>query len=343
LSAPTEVTIRQLRGPVLRDVSRSFFLSLRLLPSPLRDPISLAYLLARATDTLADTAEIPVAQRMEALPKLIGAIEGTTPAEALADLGQSFAPLQKSRAERSLIESLPACLDWLLSMRDADRDDIRAVLHNITRGQMLDLQRFGDATEIRALQSAAELDEYTYLVAGCVGEFWTRICSRKLSAFTDRDEVEMLGLGVRYGQALQLTNILRDTGADLRAGRCYVPGDELRRAGVEPQTLIDSPAGAEPVLTAWHEKAEAGMRSGIEYASAIKNARIRIATGLPALIGIRTLRLIRQCRANTISAHVKVHRSDVRSLVLRAICAGGSPRFLRKEFAATENIGAACQ
>jgi farnesyl-diphosphate farnesyltransferase len=343
LSAPTQVTIRQLRGPILRDVSRSFFLSLRLLPSPLRDPISLAYLLARATDTLADTADIPVAQRLESLPKLIGAIEGTTPPEAVADLGRSFAPLQRSAAERSLIESLPASLDWLLSMEDGDREDIRGVLHNITRGQMLDLQRFGGATEIRALQSAAELDEYTYLVAGCVGEFWTRICSRKLGAFADRDEAEMIGLGVGYGQALQLTNILRDAGADLRAGRCYLPADELRRAAVEPQTLIDSPAGAERVVNTWREKAEAGMRSGIEYASAIKNGRVRIATALPALIGIRTLRLIRERRAKTISEHVKVQRSDVRSLVLRTICAGGSPRFLRKELAATENIGAACR
>jgi farnesyl-diphosphate farnesyltransferase len=88
LSAPTQVTIRQLRGPILRDVSRSFFLSIRLLPSPLRDPISLAYLLARATDTLADTGEIPVAQRMEALPELIGAIEGTTPPATVVDLGR---------------------------------------------------------------------------------------------------------------------------------------------------------------------------------------------------------------------------------------------------------------
>jgi farnesyl-diphosphate farnesyltransferase len=343
LSASTQITIRQLRGPVLRDVSRSFFLSLRLLPAPLRDPISLAYLLARATDTLADTADIPVAQRMEALEKLIGAIEGTTPSEAVADLGQSFAPSQKSGAERSLIESLPVSLDWLLSAEDSDREDIRAVLHNITRGQMLDLQRFGDAHDICALQSAAELDEYTYLVAGCVGEFWTRICSRKLSAFADRDEAEMIGLGVCYGQALQLTNILRDAGADLRAGRCYLPADELRRAGVEPPTLVDSPAGAEPVLTTWREKAEAGMRSGIDYASAIKNARVRIATALPALIGIRTLRLMRECRGNTITEHVKVQRSGVRSLVLRTICAGGSPRFLRKEFATIENIGAACQ
>src|SRR3954447_22498343 len=59
-----------LRGPLLRSVSRSFYLSLRFLPKPLRDPLSLAYLLARATDTIADTPGGPVTLRIEALRTL---------------------------------------------------------------------------------------------------------------------------------------------------------------------------------------------------------------------------------------------------------------------------------
>ncbi len=41
---------------------------------------------------------------------------------------------------------------------------------------MLDLERFDNPKEVRVLGTAADLDEYTYLVAGCVGEFWTRLC-----------------------------------------------------------------------------------------------------------------------------------------------------------------------
>src|SRR5216117_3031821 len=44
-----------LLGDLLRQVSRSFYLSLAILPRPLREPIGLAYLLARAADTVADT------------------------------------------------------------------------------------------------------------------------------------------------------------------------------------------------------------------------------------------------------------------------------------------------
>lgn len=57
-------------GPLLRDVSRSFYLTLRVLPSEIRPQISLAYLLARATDTIADTKAVPRAKRLAALQQL---------------------------------------------------------------------------------------------------------------------------------------------------------------------------------------------------------------------------------------------------------------------------------
>ncbi len=89
---------------------------------------------------------------------------------------------------------------------------------------MLDLERFGrhgtstsTSTSIRALPTSGDLDEYTYLVAGCVGEFWTRIVFRAhVRNFSERHEPAMLALGVQYGKGLQLINILRDVGSDLR-------------------------------------------------------------------------------------------------------------------------------
>src|SRR4051812_43812083 len=107
----------ELRGPVLRSVSRSFYLSLRFLPKRLRDPLSLAYLLARATDTLADIGEAPVALRAEALRNLAGAIQGNASLEA----SESFAPLQNNEAERALVSRLPHLLEWLGEMPVADR------------------------------------------------------------------------------------------------------------------------------------------------------------------------------------------------------------------------------
>src|SRR5687768_11812317 len=97
----------ELRGPVLRSVSRSFYLSLRILPRPLRDPLSLAYLLARAADTIADTPEPPAGVRVEALRVFAQVIQDVAPAESAAQVRESFAPLQRDEAERSLIQNLP--------------------------------------------------------------------------------------------------------------------------------------------------------------------------------------------------------------------------------------------
>ena len=327
-----------LRGRVLRSVSRSFYLSLRILPAGLRDPLSLAYLLARATDTIADTPEPPVALRMEALARLAAAIQGTAGRESAAQLGESFAPLQSDEAERTLIEQLPGLLGWLDELEAGDREEVRGVLEKINRGQRLDLERFDSSTStstststsIPALETAEELDEYTYLVAGCVGEFWTRLCFAHVRNFADRGESEMRELGRQYGQGLQLINILRDAGDDLRNGRCYFPTDELRAAGVSADEVLQKPAQAEPVLKKWRDKAKHGLEAGIEYACAIRNRRVRFATVLPALIGARTLALLREAGANALTERVKVPRSEVRGMIVTS--AWGSPRSLRATY-----------
>src|SRR5947199_918573 len=100
------VSLPDLRGSILASVSRSFYLSIRLLPKKLRDPVSLGYLLARASDTIADTPDIPVALRMEKLELLARAIQGEPPGDSIVDLSATIAPLQKDEAERALIEAL---------------------------------------------------------------------------------------------------------------------------------------------------------------------------------------------------------------------------------------------
>jgi farnesyl-diphosphate farnesyltransferase len=324
--------IDRLRGPILRSVSRSFYLSLRVLPGPLRDPLSLAYLLARATDTIADTPEPPAELRTEALRNLAGAIQGDASLEAAAGIRNSFAPLQSNEAERALIDTLPAALEWLELLDDRDRREVREVLKKINKGQMLDLERFGASGGIQSLPAASELDEYTYLVAGCVGEFWTRICFAHVENFSDQTESEMLALGVQYGKGLQLINILRDVGSDLRTGRCYLPAEELHSLGLTPEEILAKPARVEPIMRQWRERAERGMVAGIEYSCAINQRRVRFATALPALIGMRTLSLLRKAGAEVFDRTVKVPRAEVRKIMLSAAVRLASPASLRRTF-----------
>jgi farnesyl-diphosphate farnesyltransferase len=320
----SDIPVSTLRGSILASVSRSFYLSIRLLPKKLRDPVSLGYLLARASDTIADTTDVPIDLRTEKLKLLARGIQGEALGDAIVGLSATLAPLQKNKAERALIESLQPCLDWLEQSDVLDREEVRAVLEQINRGQILDLERFRDPKQIVALETSAELDEYTYLVAGSVGEFWTRLCFRHLPKFTVRSEDEMLGMAKRYGMGLQLINILRDAGADLRAGRCYFPNEDLAVAAMEPSQILREPERFQPIYRKWREKAERGIEAGLQYARAIRNRRVRTATVLPALIGTRTLALLRDAGATALRRHIKVPRRKVRAIVGSLIFGFGS-------------------
>lgn len=322
--SPRAVSVSTLRGPILRRVSRSFYLSVLFLPNKLRNPVALGYLLARASDTIADTTELPIELRLEKLQLLARAIQGQALGNAINDLIASVAPLQKNESERALIESLPTCLDWLDQTDVFDREEVRAVLEKINRGQLLDLERFRDPKQLVALETAADLDEYTYLVAGSAGEFWTRLCFHHLRKFSTRNESDMLELGKRYGQGLQLINILRDAGEDLRAGRCYFPKEELAPVAMAASQIVREPQRFLPVYRKCREKAEQGIKAGFDYSNSIRNRRVRIATVLPALIGARTLALLKEAGATMLHRRIKVPRKEVRSIITSVTLSLGS-------------------
>ena len=160
---------------LLSQVSRSFYLTMRALPAAIRPQVSLAYLLARTTDTVADTNVVAPGDRLRALQALRERI-----------LGKSSSPLdfvelaqhQSAPAEWSLLQRVEESLALLEQFPAEDQRRIRDVLLVITGGQELDLARFAGASRDRivALDTDEDLDDYTYRVAGCVGEFWTRLC-----------------------------------------------------------------------------------------------------------------------------------------------------------------------
>src|SRR5256712_12449630 len=91
-----------LLGDLLRQVSRSFYLSLAILPRPLREPIGLAYLVARAADTVADTRLIAREERVLHVETLRSASAGRAP--DVAAVARACAPHQANAPERRLLE-----------------------------------------------------------------------------------------------------------------------------------------------------------------------------------------------------------------------------------------------
>lgn len=307
------MTTHKLGGALLASVSRSFYLTIKALPRKLRGPVGLGYLLARAADTIADSADAPVETRLRHLAAFREMITGGSDHAALDLLKKEIVPADK--AERELIGRLDEALDWLESMPVFDRADIIDVLRKITRGQELDLTRFGKGSGITALQTPEELDEYTYLVAGCVGEFWTRLCFRHQPKFTKLDEVTMRGLGVNFGKGLQLVNILRDLPSDLKAGRCYLP---LAAVGLDAEAIQGTPQLARAVYESWLAEAVKHLDDAYRYIRAISNWRLRYACILPWHLGMRTLILLRENPPLENAGRIKVSRREVRALLVKA-------------------------
>jgi farnesyl-diphosphate farnesyltransferase len=292
-------TRADLLGPLLKGVSRSFYLTLRVLPIGMRDPIGLAYLLARAADTIADTSLIPPEQRLELLLSLRSLVNGApddgmlTQRMALEIAGQQSLP-----DEKVLLESLGSALTVLSQLSEPDREAVREIVTTLTKGMEFDLRTFPDESSGRivALREFAELDEYTYLVAGCVGEFWTKMTYAHMRGTLKDAPETMLPRGVRFGKALQMVNVLRDCSKDLRIGRCYLPVTMLDRYSLRPQDLLLPSASlrARPLMFELVQLTLDHFREAVEYTFAIPalSFRLRLACLWPVLIGLETLVLL---------------------------------------------------
>jgi farnesyl-diphosphate farnesyltransferase len=320
----------ELLTDLLKEVSRSFYLTLRVLPRSIRPQIGLAYLLARTTDTIADTEIVPVDQRLKSLQALRDRILGanSTP----LDFG-ALTQHQGSPAERVLLEKVEASLALLQAQSVTDLNLIREVLDVITSGQELDLKRFGGARAgdklklepqpVAALQTDAELDDYTYRVAGCVGRFWTRICLAHQFSPHQIATGAFEDLGVRFGKGLQLVNILRDIPADLAKGRCYLPAEKLAAIGLAPVDLLrpENEPKFRPLYNHYLDLAESHLAAGWQYTNLIpfSQVRVRLACAWPILIGLQTIGRLRSGNVLDPRNRIKISRAEVWQIVRRSI------------------------
>jgi farnesyl-diphosphate farnesyltransferase len=284
---------------ILKQVSRSFYLTLAVVPADVRDQIGLSYLFARAADTIADTDVIERAQRLQFLKQFRAQFAGEqVNREAIRGIHTALAPHQADSAERVLLQRLDDCFQLYLAFSPEDRLRIRRLMGTLPNGMEMDLSRFpGDtARDLTALQTIEDLDRYTYYVAGCVGEFWTDMMCGHRPALAGWNVKDMSAIGVRFGKGLQMTNILKDLAKDLQRGRCYVPATMLKEAGLAPKDLLQ-PAAIErfrPVLRRLLTIARDHLDQGWLYAMAIPRMeiRLRLSCMWPILFAGETLRLI---------------------------------------------------
>ncbi len=321
---------------LLKSVSRSFYLSMRVLPHAMRKSISLAYLLARAADSIADTNQISREQRELLLNKFRSLLLINLEQRSLDKLIAVVAAKLENKNEVFLIRSLQTIF---LAVAALPRNDYLAVSHVVdvlTQGMQIDLSTFDATQSIIALDDQKALDVYTYYVAGCVGEFWTRQSMRYVSSVSVLEQKSFHIWGLEFGKALQLTNIVRDVAKDARLGRCYLPQTWLDERELTTNDLLNlaNDEKFRPVIQQVIAQALAYFSSAEQYLLALPRfeIRLRLAALWPILIGLKTLELVAN-KANFLdpSISIKVSRKWVYRMLLASSLSVCSNARLKKQ------------
>jgi len=160
-------------------------------------------------------------------------------------------------------------------------------------------------------------------VAGCVGEFWTKMCRAHLFPQARLDETRLFADAVRFGKGLQLVNILRDLPVDLRKGRCYLPTEQLAQNDLKPADLlrVTSQAKFKPVYQRYLDLAQAHLVAGWNYTNTIprNQVRVRLACAWPILIGVETIRRLRAGNILDANQRIKINRAVVRRIIVQTV------------------------
>ena len=312
-------TEKMLLQHILKKVSRSFYLSLSVLPDSVRKQVSLAYLFCRIADTIADTQLFPRSQRLQVLQTFRKQFLLDCPSfDDLERFQAAMLSQRGSMGDVQLLYHLSDCFHLFERLSESDRQLIRELVLTLTHGMAMDLTYFpGEtASTARALPDLATLDRYTYYVAGVVGEFWTKIHREHMQTWRPHSFQALCALGVRFGKGLQMTNILKDLGKDLSAGRCYLPREQLEQLEVSVEELTKPRVIQQlrPLIIQLVWQTLDHLDQACQYVLQLpyQALRLRLSCMWPLLFAIQTLEVV--CQSEALldpGARVKISRGAV--------------------------------
>ena len=310
---------------LLKGTSRSFYLTLKVTPKKIRRQIGLMYLLARLADTIADSKVGENKILLELLSEYNKKIQDVN--RKFPDFSD-LAIIQEDAAEARLLHEAIIPVNYLQEsgqFTNSDKKKIKKLLDIIIGGQILDLERFTDASgeKIISLENEEELDDYTYRVAGSVGEFWTHMSLDHLFTLKEKEKEILFEKAIKFGKSLQLINILRDLPEDLRMGRCYIPSKTLRGIGMTSEDLLEmnNIESFRPLYNSYLFRAENYLDDAVDYIKMLPRSqfRLRLSCLLPVLIGQRTLQLLREGNILDSNKRIKVLRPEIKKIMRKSI------------------------
>ena len=316
----------QKRDVMVRQVSRTFALSIEQLPPLLRDAISVAYLMFRISDGIEDHEAMPAARKSALLDEWAAVLEGRAPAEGLA---RRVDDLDSADPEVEVVRETPLILDWLHALPTPFQEPIVAHVHATTRG-MARWQAHGPYVE-----DEAALDDYMHEVAGRVGYLVTDLFALYSPAVrTQRDS--LMPLSRECGLALQTVNVIRGIRKDYERGWVFVPQTFYHRLGLTRETLLEpqQEPKALAVVAMLADKADRHLEHGLHYISAFPRSEhsLRLALMWPFLFAARTLALSRN-NPNVLRSEAKMTRAEIGRIVAESKLLGWSNAWLAHTYA----------
>jgi farnesyl-diphosphate farnesyltransferase len=209
---------------LLEKTSRTFALSIPLLPEPTRSDIAVAYLVFRIVDTLEDATRWSPEQRIEELEEARALIATHDPSRAQATVARWLAhPPLDHEGYLELLAATPRILERLSERSPAARQLIAEHALASASGMARFVERC-DGDGVLRLGSGQELQDYCFTVAGIVGNLLTELFLLERPAL-EPVAAELRARAERFGEGLQLVNILKDAKADAAVGRVFLPPD----------------------------------------------------------------------------------------------------------------------
>lgn len=203
---------------ILGSVSRTFALTIPLLPPAIEMVVGNTYLLCRIVDTIEDAAELSPLEKQGLSKLFLEAVLGTIPVASFVDPCLNALKGYSNVDELDLIAHTPTVLRILHTFPNRDQAAVSRCISIMSDG----MSHFHGRQTQDGLKDLAEFEEYCYVVAGVVGELLTSIFSHYSPGFAK----QITGheqLAIAFGQALQMTNILKDSPEDSARGVSWKP------------------------------------------------------------------------------------------------------------------------
>lgn len=301
---------------ILPSVSRTFALSIRVLPGELGRAVLAAYLLCRIADTLEDEPAQPAAAKAALLDELLRCFDDAGAADAFPARVES---LSGEAAHVRLTRNADLVFVLFRTLSPATRGHLRRWVGEMIGGMRKFVLLYPQGIRIQSLE---EYREYCYYVAGTVGYLLTDLWHEHVPSIGARRHGVLREKSRAFAEALQTVNILKDVARDAeKENSIYIPEELLREHGsshatiLAPERLRQTRAAlAAMVQLAWKDLD--GARSYLLLIPR-RAVAIRLSCVLPLLFACATLRdLTRSPQALVRREVVKISRAEVKSLTL---------------------------